>query len=101
HSIMLAARRAAPIWPKPSQAQLAQRIRLEGDGCRRDDLRALALRVEVAGRNVPIMRSKSELLCTSVAASSGKSAVFGVHSSVLKWRTRRDSNSRPLPSEHG
>lgn len=32
------------------------------------------------------MGSQSELLRTLVAASSGKSAAFGVHSSVLKWR---------------
>ena len=43
--------------------------------------------------NVRIMGSKSELLRTLVAASSGKSATFGVQSSVLKWRARRDSNS--------
>src|SRR5262249_17371653 len=67
-------------------------IRLEGGGYRRDHLRAFAQRVEVADTEVRIMGSKSELLRTLVAASSGKSAVFGVHSSVLKWRTRHDSN---------
>jgi hypothetical protein len=36
------------------------------------------------------MGSKSELLRTLVAASSGKSAAFGVHSSVLKWCTSDD-----------
>src|SRR5579883_2891325 len=61
--------------------------------------RALAQRVEVADKEVRIMGSKSELLRTLVAASRGNSATFGVQSSVLKWRTRRDSNSRPLPSE--
>lgn len=38
------------------------------------------------------MGSKSELLRTLVAASGGKSGVPGVQSSVLKWRTRQDSN---------
>jgi hypothetical protein len=62
------------------------RIRLDDGGYRRDHLRALAQRVEVADDEVRIMGSKSELLRTLVAASSGKSAAFGVHSSVLKWR---------------
>src|SRR5690606_12169528 len=69
-----------------------ERIRLDGGGYRRDHLRALAQRVEVADDEVRIMGSKSELLRTLIAASSGKSAAFGVQSSVLKWRTRQDSN---------
>jgi hypothetical protein len=35
---------------------------------------------------------KSELLRTLVAASSVKTAGFGVPSSAPKWRARRDSN---------
>lgn len=66
-----------------------ERIRLDGGGYRRDHLRALAQRVEVADDEVRIMRSKSELLRTLVAASSVETAVFGVQSSVLKWRTRQ------------
>ncbi|MHB2166530.1 recombinase family protein [Alsobacter sp. R-9] len=70
-----------------------ERIRLEDGGYRRDHLRALAQRVEVDDAEARIMGSKSELLRTLVAAASGgKSAAFGVHSSVLKWRTRHDSN---------
>lgn len=69
-----------------------QRIRLDGGGYRRDHLRALARRVEVADTEVRIMGSKSELLRTLVAASGGKSGVAGVHGSVLKWRARKDSN---------
>lgn len=64
-----------------------QRIRLGGGGYRRDHLRALAQRVEVADTEVRIMGSKSELLRTLVAASGGKSGVAGVQGSVLKWRT--------------
>ena len=74
-------------------------LRLEGGGYRRDHLRAFAQRVEVADTEVRITGSKSELLRTLVAASSVKSAAFGVRSSVLKWRTRQDSNLWPLPSE--
>src|SRR5882757_1782887 len=70
---------------------------------RRADRHAVSLRqrerVEVADTEVRIMGSKSELLRTLVAASGGKSGVVRVQSSVLKWRARRDSNSRPLPSE--
>ncbi len=68
-----------------------QRIRLESGGYRRDHLRALGQRVEVA--EVRIMGSESELLRTLVAASGGKSVAVGVQRSVLKWRARRDSNS--------
>jgi site-specific DNA recombinase len=76
-----------------------QRIRLKGGGYRRDHLRALAQRVEVADREVRIIGSKSELLRTLVAAGGGNSSVVGVQSSVLKWCTRHDSNVWPLPSE--
>ncbi|WP_449255500.1 recombinase zinc beta ribbon domain-containing protein [Bosea sp. (in: a-proteobacteria)] len=70
-----------------------ERIRLEDGGYRRDHLRALAQRVEVDDAEARIMGSKSELLRTLVAAASGgKSTAFGVHSSVLKWRARKDSN---------
>jgi site-specific DNA recombinase len=59
----------------------------------RGHLRALAQRVEVDAKEVRITGSKSELLRTLVAASSAKTAGFGVPSSVPKLRARRDSNS--------
>ncbi|SNB72875.1 Site-specific DNA recombinase [Agrobacterium sp. 719_389] len=74
-------------------------LRIEGGGYRRDHLRAFAQRVEVADDEVRIMGRKSDLLQSLVAASSGESAAFAVRSSVLKWRTRQDSNLRPLESE--
>ncbi len=70
-----------------------RRIRSEGGGYRRDHLRALAQRVEVAEREVRIMGSKSALLRTLVAASGGESGEIGVRSFVPRWRARRDSNS--------
>ena len=70
-----------------------ERIRIDGGGYRRDHLRALAQRVEVDAQELRIMGSKSELLRTLVAASSAKTAGFGVPSFVPKWRARRDSNS--------
>ena len=76
-----------------------QRIRLDGGGYRRDHLRALAQRVQVADTGIRIMGSKSELLRLLVAASGGQPGVAGVRRSVLKWRARRDSNSRPSAPE--
>jgi site-specific DNA recombinase len=70
-----------------------KRMRTESGGYRRDYLRALAQRVEIDAQELRIMGSKSELLRTLVAASSAKTAGFGVPSSVPKWRARRDSNS--------
>jgi len=65
-----------------------QRIRLEGGGYRRDHLRALAQRVEVAEGEVRIMGSKSRLLQTLVA-NGGANAV---PTQGLKWRREGDSN---------
>jgi hypothetical protein len=61
--------------------RIAQRRR---GGYRRDYLRALAQRVVVGAQELRIMGSKSELLRTLVAASSAKTAGFGVPSSVPK-----------------
>ena len=69
-----------------------ERIRIAGGGYRRDHLRALAQRVEVAEHEVRIMGSKSDLLRTLTAASIAKSATPGVRSSVPKWRPVGDSN---------
>src|SRR5436190_12857150 len=69
-----------------------RRMRTESGGYRRDHLRALAQRVEVDRKEVRIMGSKSELLRTLVAASSAKTAGFGVPSFVPKWRALRESN---------
>ncbi|ABQ69730.1 Resolvase, N-terminal domain [Rhizorhabdus wittichii RW1] len=75
-------------------ATARKRMRIDGGGYRRDHLRAFAQRVEVAEREVFIKGSKGELLRTLVAVGSGKSADSGVPSSVLKWRSGRDSNPR-------
>jgi hypothetical protein len=77
---------------KTFASQARRRVRTES-GYRRDHLRALAQRVEVDATEVRIMGSKSVLLRTLVAASSAKTAGFGVPSFVPKWRARRDSNS--------
>jgi site-specific DNA recombinase len=69
-----------------------QRTRLEGGGYRRDHLRALAQRVEVAEGEVRIMGSKSRLLQTLVATGS----VTSVPTQGLNWRTGWDSNPRRL-----
>ena len=67
-----------------------QRIRLEGGGYRRDHLRALAQRVEVADSEVKIIGSKSRLLQTLVA----NGGAGGVPTQGLKWRKGWDSNPR-------
>jgi site-specific DNA recombinase len=77
---------------KTFASQARKRMRIEGGGYRRDHLRALAQRIEVDAKEVRIMGSKSELLRTLVAASSAKTAGFGVPSFVPKWRARHDSN---------
>ena len=71
-------------------ATARERIRLDGGGYRRDHLRALAQRVEVAEGEVRIMGSKSRLLQTLVAGSG----VNSVPTQGLKWRSGRDSNPR-------
>jgi hypothetical protein len=50
--------------------------------------------LEVADREVRIMRPTSNLLKTLAAISGVKSAADGVRSSVLDWRRGRDSNPR-------
>ena len=71
-----------------------ERMRIEGGGYRREHLRALAQRVEVADGEVRIMGSKGDLLRTLAATSGVKPATPGVRSSVLKWRREWDSNPR-------
>jgi site-specific DNA recombinase len=65
-----------------------QRIRLEGGGYRRDHLRALAQRVEVAEGEVRIMGSKSRLL----QVLTGKNGVNSVPTQGLNWRMGCDTN---------
>ncbi len=74
-----------------------QRIRLEGGGSRRDHLRALAQRVEVAEGEVRIMGSKSRLLQTLVSGNG----VNAVPTQGLKWRRGWDSNPRYACTHNG
>ncbi|WP_174269598.1 hypothetical protein [Sphingobium chlorophenolicum] len=71
-------------------------LRIEGGGYRRDHLRAFAQRVEVADDEVRIIGTKSDLLQSLVAASSGETAAFAVRSSVLKWCSAQ-SRANPSP----
>ena len=75
-------------------ATARKRMRIEGGGYRRDHLRALAQRVEVADREVRIMGSKSDLLRTLAAISGVKSATGGVRSSVLDVTIRGRPQAR-------
>jgi site-specific DNA recombinase len=63
-----------------------ERIKIDGGGYRRDHLRVLAQRVEVADREVRVIGSKSNLLQTLAAASGAKPATPGGRGSVGKWR---------------
>ena len=94
-----AARAAAKLETSAQQAitpQMVQkfaraareRIRIDGGGHRRDHLRALAQRVEVADHEVRIIGSKNNLLQTLTAASGVKPATPSVRSSVLKLAER-------------
>lgn len=71
-----------------------ERIRLEGGGYRREHLRALAQRVDVAEREVHIGGSTYELLRTLTGTSEVKTPMKSVPISVPKWRRERDSNPR-------
>jgi site-specific DNA recombinase len=71
-----------------------EHMRIDGGGYRRDHLRALAQRAEVAHKEVRIMGSKGDLLRTLAAASGVESATPGVPSLVPNWRRERDSNPR-------
>jgi hypothetical protein len=63
-----------------------EHMRIEGGGYRRDRLRALAQRVEVADGEVRIMGSKSNLLPKLAAATAAGPAANGVRDSVPNWR---------------
>jgi hypothetical protein len=74
-----------------------KRMQADGGGYRRDHLRLLAQRIEVADKEVRITRPKSGLLRTLVAISGSgvKSETLGVPSLVPKWRSGWDSNVPP------
>jgi len=92
----------AVITPETLRAfALAARKKLKNqDGSyRRDHLRALAQRVEVANASeVHISGSRTELLRTLIACAGVGSAEFRVHGFEPKWRARKDSNLRPPDS---
>jgi hypothetical protein len=69
-----------------------QRMRLPGGGYRRDHLRALTQRVEIAEGEVCTMGSKSDLLRTLAAAAGSGTLPGAVPSFVPKWRKECPSN---------
>ncbi len=71
-----------------------ERMGIEGGGYRRDHLRALAQRVEVADKEVRIVGSKGDLLRTLAAVAGVTPATPDVRSSVPRWRKGWDSNPR-------
>ena len=75
-------------------AEIARRRMRTPQGYRRDHLRALAQRVEVADGEVRIMGSKTTLLRTLAAIGGVETAAGGVRISVPNWRREWDSNPR-------
>jgi site-specific DNA recombinase len=74
-------------------AAAREKLRGPNGGYRRDHLRALAQRVEVAEGEVRIMGSRSHLLRT-LAAAGGVAPAGVAPSFVPRWRRERDSNPR-------
>ena len=76
---------------------LSKKLR-KGDGTfARDQIRAVAQRVEVVSKKeVRIRWQRSELRRTLTAASGVNAAVPGVRGFEPKWRARRDSNLQPI-----
>ena len=78
---------------------MRRRLRNDDGSFARDQVRAVAQRVEVVSKGeVRIRGLRSELLRTLTAASGVEAAVLGVRSFEPKWRTRSDSNARPSDS---
>ncbi len=71
-----------------------QKMRGKDGGFRRDHLRALAQRVEVADREVRIMGSHDELIRVLAASDGVGTAANSVRTYVPGWRRRWDSNPR-------
>src|SRR3546814_15721540 len=71
-----------------------ERIRGHEGGYRRDHLRALAQRVEVADDAIRIMGSKKELLKTLISGKGRQSAAIGGPRGGPKWRAGGGSNPR-------
>ncbi len=82
-----------PAAPRPGR----RRLRGPDGDYRRDYLRAVAKRVEVAEREVRIMVSKSQLLRTLAASQGVAMATGGVPGSVPRWRPKR----KPFKSQGG
>ena len=64
------------------------------DGFRRDRLRALAQRIEVADREVRIISSPNEPLRPLATSNGVETVANGIRLCVPEWRTGRDSNPR-------
>ena len=71
-------------------AEIARRRMRTPQGYRRDHLRALAQRVEVAEGEVRIMGSKTTLLRTLTTIGGVETAAGGVRISVPNWRRERN-----------
>src|SRR5690606_35625937 len=84
----------SPMMIEGFARRARERIKGSDGGYRRDHLRSLAHRVEVADDAIRIMGSKTELLKTLIAGQVRQSAAIGVPRGGLKWRRGWDSNPR-------
>jgi hypothetical protein len=85
-------------WPDLVPIDDAELRAIEGNGTfARDQVRAIAQRVEVVSRKeVRIRGLRSELLRTLTAASGVEAAVLGVRAFEPKWRARQRNFERPF-----
>ena len=88
-----ATRLSAPIWSRPSPVRPASVCGSKTATTAANTCARWPSASRSRTRKSAPWGTKSELLRTFVAVSGGKSIAFGVQSSVLKWRARRDPNS--------
>jgi len=87
--------RLAPGGKDHAESGVAQeRLRIGGGSYRRDHLRGLAQRVEIADKEGRIVRSKRDLLRTLVAGPGVTPVTRGIRSSVLNWRAAPDDDGQ-------
>ena len=83
-----------------ARRQHRQRMRARDGAFRRDHLRALAQRVEVAERQVRIMGSRNELLRILASSNGLETAAHCVRIYVPGWRKGWDSTPLQVPPRH-
>src|SRR5262249_6613451 len=97
--MVVATRTGAAITPARLEAfsQLMREKLDTGDAkARKAYLQSVIARVEVDDRRIRVLSDRAALAAAATGQNTHTTKVRGF---VRNWRTRRDSNSRPLPSE--